>query len=102
MLQCSKVVVFITPDLIQHQLSRFELDLIKQRDIADLFVVTADVDDVSKLSGLPENIVHVIRGGALLTYPSGNCSSSETNHNAFNLLLLDKLLDGRNNNNHIQ
>lgn len=87
----SKILVFITNDWKREELFQFEMELLKQRTIGEVVVVTVDVEEHALTQGLPECIVNIIRENNHFTYPGDQCLSSSTNCNAFAQLLIEKL-----------
>ena len=91
MVDSAKALVFITPEYLDEDLCQFDLDLLQRRPAQDLVVITMGFDG-SQLHRLPKFIADLLVDNGHLEYPTGPCSGSDTNTNAFMLTLGSKLI----------
>lgn len=92
MVQCQKVVVFISPDYIKEDLCQFEMDIIQQRDPKDVIIVGVNIDAAAgQLDALPQIVTDIVLNNKHLIMPLGICSGNQANSKAFMLTLVDKV-----------
>ena len=81
--QSTKVLVILSLDYLESELSHFELDLLKMRSTDDVIVVTVNIDLVSYMNRLPQCVADILLDNRHLVFPVGICSGGEANYNAF-------------------
>ena len=91
MVDSAKTLFFITPEYLDKDLCQFDLDMLQRWPARDLVVITMGFDG-SQLHRLPKFIADRVVDNGHLEYPTGPCSGSDTNTNAFMLTLGSKLI----------
>ncbi|KAF6021714.1 hypothetical protein EB796_019979 [Bugula neritina] len=79
--QSGKSVIFVTPDYMKDDVTKFEFELIKLKPVSELLVVTVGISSVSQLDHLPKLLTRLIMDKKHLEWPVGVCSTSAGSHN---------------------
>ncbi|KAF6021327.1 hypothetical protein EB796_020373 [Bugula neritina] len=79
--QSEKSVIFVTPDYMKDDVTKFEFELIKLKPVSELLMVTVGISSVSQLDHLPKLLTRLIVNKKHLEWPVGVCSTSAGSHN---------------------
>ena len=86
-----KIIIFLTPDYLKDDTTRFEFNLIKEKGLNKVVVVTVGINSAAQLEHLPTELTDIISHERHLVWPTGLCSGGLVNIQAFVQTLVKKL-----------
>ena len=89
--QSENIIIFLTSDYLKDDTTRFEFNLIKQKGLNKVVVVTVAINSVSQLDHLPTELTDIISHEEHIVWPTGLCASGHANIQAFLQTLLKKI-----------
>ena len=81
--QSQKVVIFLTPEYLKDDTTKFEFELIQVKGLHNVILVTVGIDSPSQLEHLPTILTDIIANEQHIVWPIGLCAGGASNIQAF-------------------